>query len=611
VRDETPASVTTEHAPLSIVVADFENRTGEAVFDGALEHAIAIGLETASFVSIVPRQDALVSAASIGGRLDTSSARLVAQRDGIGAVVTGVVSTTPSGYVVTTQILDPVPGTAIASARQTAATKEEVLGAMAAIARELRRGLGDHELSSTTDFAQETFTTSSLDAAREYVLAQDASSAGRDEQAVQHYNAAIRHDPQFGRAYAGLALMSLRVGQLKEAKEYLAQALSLRDRMTERERLRTEGLNAISFEEDYTQAREIYQRLLAKYPSDHAALNNLAVAEFQLLQLGDASATGRRVAQLHPNARHYVNLALYAMYAGDMATATGQAREALKLSPQSSLAYLPLAVNSILAGRLAQARQDYAQMSVTGARGAALSTIGLADLSAMQGHYLEAQHDIAAGLASGGRNISLATSLRLLRAELALQSDNRALARNEARTVIEVDTTSTAMFRAAEVLALSGDAVEAPAYADRLGAKPNAITNWYRRILLARLGATRGDFAPLEELEAAFAKEPPMWIAHYSAGVMQFAGGRAKEALSHLTWCVEHPAAASAAYLNDVPTLRYVPQARYWRARVLESVSPADARRAYEEVLRQRRGGPDDSLAREVRDRLGRLNATR
>jgi Flp pilus assembly protein TadD len=600
--------IETPHSPLSMVIADFENRTGDPVFDGALEHAIAIGLETASFVSVVPRQEALASAKAIGGRLDTSTARLVAQRDGVGAVVSGVVSTSQEGYVVTTHILDPVPGTSIASARQTASTKEEVLAAMATIARELRRGLGDHELSSTADFRQETFTTSSLDAAREYWIAQEHSAGGREEQAVEHFRAAIRHDPLFGRAFAGLGLELRQLGRTTEARENIARALSLRDRMTARERLRTEGLNAVTLDEDYPRALAIYQELVDKFPADRAALNNLAVTQFMLLQLEEASATGRRVAELHPRATHFSNLALYAMYAGDLSTAREQSARALELSPQMQLAFLPVAVGHVLDGRPEDARSAYAQMSKTGARGAGLAMIGVADLTAWEGRTSETIAAITSGLANEARNNdTLTANLRLFRAELALQAGERALVRTEARAALALGTGVASVFRAADLLVLSGDLSDAVKHVQAVAAKANVVTDWYRRILLARIGAAQNNFASLDNLEAAFSTERPMWIAHYAAGVMQLSRGRAKEALVHLSWCLDHAAAGSAAYLDDVPTLRYLPLARYWRARALEALADPSAVAAYEELLRQRRSGPDDPLATSARDHLNSL----
>jgi tetratricopeptide (TPR) repeat protein len=605
----TPEPAETSRPPLSMVIADFDNRTGDAVFDGALEHAIAIGLETASFVSVVPRQEALASAKAVGGRLDTSTARLVAQRDGISTVVSGVVSTSPDGYVVTTHVLDPLPGTPIASARQTAPTKEGVLAAMAAIARELRRGLGDHELSSAADFRQETFTTSSLDAAREYWIAQEQSAAGRDEQAIEHFRSAIRHDPSFGRAYAGLSLELLQLGRISEARENLARALSLRDRMTERERLRTEGLNAVTLDEDYTRALSIFQQLVTKFPADRAAMNNLAVTQFWLLQLEEASVTGRLVAKLHPRASHYSNLALYAMYAGDLSTAREQSARALKLSPHMQLAFLPLAVGHALDGRIADARQAYAEMSKTGTRGAGLAMIGLTDLSASQGHNAEAIAAITSGLANEARNNdTLSTALRLFRAELAMQAGDRALARSEARAALALENSAASVFRAADLLVLSGDLSDALKHAEAVAAKSNVVTDWYRRILVARIGAAENDFAALDDLENAFSRERPMWIAHYAAGVMQLQRDRAKEALVHFNWCLDHSAAGSAAYLDDVPTLRYLPQARYLRARALEALGDvASSVTAYEELLRSRRGGPDDVLAIDARKRLDAL----
>ena len=96
-RIETPSPAA--HAPVSLVIADFENRTGDPVFDGALEHVVAIGLESASFVRVLPRRDAILAAQTIeaDAKLDANTARLVAQREGVGAVVAGVIDSAPTG----------------------------------------------------------------------------------------------------------------------------------------------------------------------------------------------------------------------------------------------------------------------------------------------------------------------------------------------------------------------------------------------------------------------------------------------------------------------------------------------------------------------------------
>ena len=88
------------HAPVSVLVAAFNNQTGDAVFDGVLEQAFTLGLEGATFITAYPQRDALRSAAAIkaGSTLDEQTARLVAVRDGIKLVLAGSVSASGSGF---------------------------------------------------------------------------------------------------------------------------------------------------------------------------------------------------------------------------------------------------------------------------------------------------------------------------------------------------------------------------------------------------------------------------------------------------------------------------------------------------------------------------------
>ena len=63
---QSPPMEVGEREALTVLVADFTNRTGDAVFDGALEHVLGLGLEGAPFITSYTRTSA---------RRDASSAR--------------------------------------------------------------------------------------------------------------------------------------------------------------------------------------------------------------------------------------------------------------------------------------------------------------------------------------------------------------------------------------------------------------------------------------------------------------------------------------------------------------------------------------------------------
>jgi hypothetical protein len=126
-------------------VADLDNRTGDPVFDGALEQALQIGLEGAAFVTAFDRAQAQRQAATLGspGRLDEARARLVSTRLGVKLIVAGSIEQKDGRYTLQTRVVDPLTSQTLASASAGAGTKGDVLKAADAVAVTLRAALGD------------------------------------------------------------------------------------------------------------------------------------------------------------------------------------------------------------------------------------------------------------------------------------------------------------------------------------------------------------------------------------------------------------------------------------------------------------------------------------
>src|SRR5579859_4241769 len=194
-RVKVPSKPAPAHAPVSVLVADFTNSTGDPVFDETLEPPLSVALEDASFISSYNRNQAKKIGNQLqpgSSALDETMERLVGNREGINYVVSGLIQKKGSGYEVRAKTLETATGKVVAEADEEASDKKSVLGVVEKIAARTRRALGDSTPESVQLTAAGTFTTSSLEAAHAYALAQDLQWAGKWEEALPLYEQAIQ-----------------------------------------------------------------------------------------------------------------------------------------------------------------------------------------------------------------------------------------------------------------------------------------------------------------------------------------------------------------------------------------------------------------------------------
>jgi tetratricopeptide (TPR) repeat protein len=431
-----------------------------------------------------------------------------------------------------------------------------VLDIVARMSERLRSAAGESVVAGGADLARETFTTSSLDAAKAYTIAQDLAAGGNDPEAIEHYQEAVRIDPEFGRAYAGWALSLDRIGRSKEAEELFQKAIALLARMNRRERLRTEGLYSSRALRDYSRAHDIYRTLVTEYPADLTGHNNLAVTEFMLGRFPEAAEQGRRVVALAPN---YVlartNLALYAMYAGQFDKGVEDAHIALRLNNKAAKAYIPLAVAAAVTGQYDEADGWYQAMGRAGGQGVWLAELGLADLDVVRGRSGDAEQRLLRRIPEDQRaqnSVAVAQGYAML-AEIAAQGSRRA---DVVRFVSEGRRASSDpqfTYRFANALLDIGRLEAAKRLLADLTRAAEAKGGLYRRSLQSEITAAE-THATDDVLQAA--SEIGTWWAYYRAAVVlsrrNTADGNAAR-----QWCLDHRSQGVSAFLDDVPTLRY------------------------------------------------------
>ena len=596
--------------PLPVLIADFENRTGEAVFDTLLEQALEVGLEGASFITSYPRSDARKAAQKIqagAARLDKAMARLVAQREGIPIVLAGSIEGSSAGYNISVEAMDSISGKVATRREIRAKGRDDVLGEMAKLAVQIRRGLGDTKAESTQLIAKETFTSSSLEAARSYAVGQDLQGVGgKWREALEAYSHAVQLDPDFGRAYTGMAVCYRNLGQFQEAQRYFQEATKRIDRMTDREKYRTRGGYYVLMQ-NYPAAIEQFSALIKQYPADGVGLSNLALAYFYGRDMAGALEQGRKALNMQPSSiPKRANVALYAMYAGDFDTAGPEAAKVIEQNPGYVTAYVCEAVSELVKGHLPQAQEIYRKLAAVSSDGASLSALGLADVALYEGKLAEGTSLLEKAIAGDRATKTSGAGAKLaMLAGARLQKGQKAEGVSAAAKAVEESKEDRVLYEAANVYLETGRTAEAFGLAKTLDARLEPDPQVYAHILQAKVQLRQGDKENAIRLLVSTQKEVlDTWLGRFELGRAYLEAGAFTEAYSQFEQCLKRRGEATAVFLDDVPTLHYLPPVYYYMGRAQESLGSPAAAESYRAFVAIKEKGGEDPLIADARRRL-------
>jgi serine/threonine protein kinase len=290
----------------TIVLADFVNTTGDAVFDGTLKQALAVQLGQSPFLNIFG-DDRVREALRFMGRspdehVTRDVAREICQRQGLKALLTGSISGLGSHYVITLAAINAQSGDAIAREQIEAENKEQVLKRLGEAATKLREQLGESLASiQKFDAPVEQATTSSLEALKAYSVGLEQHSKGKYLDAIPFYKRAVELDPNFAIAYARLASVYSNTRQYELSRPAAQKAFDLRDRISEREKLNVSWAyyGVVLGELDKTvEVLELWKRT---YPNDWVPHNQLANMAGRI-PFEKAIDEAREAIRLNPNA---------------------------------------------------------------------------------------------------------------------------------------------------------------------------------------------------------------------------------------------------------------------------------------------------------------------
>jgi eukaryotic-like serine/threonine-protein kinase len=299
----------------TIVLADFFNTTGEAVFDDALRQALEIGLRQSAMVNLLSERRSAVIMKQMGyspeARMAGRTAIEVCRRSGGLVTVQGSISSLGTTYLVGLAAIRCDNGKLIANEQAESSKKEEVIDALGRVTSQLRARLGE-SLPSIQKYNAplEQATTTSLDALNAYSTALLTWDRKGDRASLPFFEKAIELDPNFAMAYGALAAIYHNLGETELARQSTVKAYELRGRVTESERTAIEARYYIYVTGELEKADQVYEQAAQDYPNSAGSLNHLANTDEKIARHERSAEALRKALLLDPSrATTYANLA--------------------------------------------------------------------------------------------------------------------------------------------------------------------------------------------------------------------------------------------------------------------------------------------------------------
>ena len=298
----------------TIVLADFANNTGDAVFDGTLKTALNVSLRQSPFLNVLSDSEVSKTLKLMTRPADTKLTPEVAhelcQRAGSKAYIAGTVGGLGNEYVLGLKAVNCQSGDALAEEQVTAASKEKVLDALGEAASKLRGELGESLATvQKFDLPLAEATTSSLEALKAYSLGEKARNEKGYSAALPYHQRAIQLDPNFAMGYSAVGADYASLAEVGRGSEYYTKAFQLREHGSEREKLQITADYYSYVTGELDKAAQTYQEMIESYPREyraHLSLGNVYVEQGQYEKATESYRQSLRLAPDNPSP--YVDL---------------------------------------------------------------------------------------------------------------------------------------------------------------------------------------------------------------------------------------------------------------------------------------------------------------
>ena len=323
-----------------LLITDFDNQTGEPLFDRSLLTALTVSLDQSPYANVVPRArvaDSLHRMGKTGDEKVTEDlAREISQREAIRAILSCSIAKVGQQYALTASLIDPQSGVAKRSYLEQAKDQDHVLDALGSIATRVRRDLGESMLAtSKADRPLPLVTTRSLQALKLFADGGALWSKGQYEPALQAFESATKADPDFAMAHAALgnAYYSHIFNNPARGKEHMDKALDLSERTTDRERLYIQTRYAQNLGH-VAEAGNRFDVYLKAYPDDWGMRFNYASLLRSNGQAQEALEQYKELVRIAPNnPSTYIDIATTYNGLGNFPEALRSYEQAFKLDP--------------------------------------------------------------------------------------------------------------------------------------------------------------------------------------------------------------------------------------------------------------------------------------
>ena len=479
----------------TVVLADFDNKTGDTVFDDALKQALGVELEQSPFLNVLSDRKVSETLRMMGRptteRITVDVGRELCLRTGSKALLGGEISSLGSHYLIAVNAEACTSGDTLAKEQVEAASKEDVLKALSRAATSIRTKLGE-SLPSVQKFdVPIEATTSSLEALKNYSMGITVGREKGDAPSIPFLKRAIELDANFPMAYAGLAVSYGNLGQPSLALEYATKAYGLRDRGTEREKLRI-AADYFYATGEFEKEAQTYELWIANYPRDYVPHGNLSA--------------------------NYVSL-------GQYEKALREQQEALRLAPDDVLNYANMGQIYLVLNRLDEAKAMFDQAQARKLEDVSLR-LDMYYLAFLRGDSAQMQQQVAWGAGKPGNEDRMLSAQSDAEAFYGRLSKARVFSRRAVDSAVRADSKETAALwqvNAALREAELGDTASAKqGVTAALALSPGRDVRVVAALALARMGDAPRATALVGELERSYATNTLLklyWLPTINAAI--------------------------------------------------------------------------------------------